>query len=129
MKKRVVLICMLLVGAMSIVGCSNSNKNAENTNKTEDSRTSKNDSNTNKDSSNKNNNSSNGQAAPKDDALAKGELTEDDIVSKRKENLGGQDVTIYELKDGSAVVGTDGNDDLDSINNDLKYGKKETQEF
>lgn len=127
MKKRIVLLCMLLVGSMSIVGCSSSNKKAENTNKTEDSRNSKDDSNKNQNPQN-NQGSGNGQA-PQNDALAKGELTEEDIVKKSKENIDGKDVVKYELKDGSVVIGTEGEADLNELNDSIKNKKGESQDF
>lgn len=127
MKKRVVLLCMLLVGSMSIVGCSNSNKKSENTNKTEDSRSSKND-------SNENQNQQNNSEGLKNRALVKdpletGDIKEEDIASKSKENIGGEDVTKYELKDGSIIIVTEDEDDSNNTNDDIKNQKDGSQDF
>lgn len=100
------ILVALLIGGM-LVGCSNAPKN--------------------NDSSSKDNTSKETTPKSKNDALEKGELTEDDIVSKTKETLGGQDVIKYVLKDGSVIITFEGDDDLNRINESIKNENKAEQ--
>lgn len=104
MKKKLILISVLLIGLLSMAGCSkpasdngmqNNNENAT----------------TNRDSNNN------------EDAFGKGGINESDVVKKTKENIGGKDVVKYELKDGSVILAPEGEDDLDKINDAIKKNK------
>lgn len=112
MKKLVSLAALLFITS-SLVGCNNSTSENDKKDKDENSKQSEQQEST---QSKKN--------APMD------EITEDDIVNKTEENLKGQDVIKYELKDGSIIIGTEKEDDINKINEAIRNSnEKESKSF
>lgn len=118
MKKRALVIYMVLIGSFFMVGCSNNAKSVDTNKNTTQNNTAKGD--------NRNNDSNPApKSDKKNDALDKGEITEDDIVKKEKWSYNGQDYIKYELKDGSMLIVPEGEDDLGKINESIKNDSSE----
>ncbi len=109
MKKRAVLFSLFLAGSILMVGCTSKPKAESNT------------------SSNMPSNEQ-GQFEKNDD-VDFGAITEDDVESKTKENIKGEEVIKYQLKDGSAIIAREGDDDLDKINEALQKDSGETKKI
>lgn len=112
MKKRALVIYTVLLGSLFMVGCSNQKDSPKN--KPQENSTSKGDTGKNDPGLDK-----------KDDAFSKGEITEEDIVSKTTVTFDGEEYVKYELKDGSVIIVKKDEDDLDKLNEAIKEADKE----